>query len=86
MLASADTTAMPLRNLLVLALAGVGSAWQPAAGKIRGVNLGSLFVVEPWMAADAWSAMGCGGKAGGVRLHARAREGSTFAFGVPYVS
>ncbi|CAD6449029.1 fd732be6-2ce2-44fd-9039-4ab52b6fba1e [Sclerotinia trifoliorum] len=34
--------------------------WTPASGKIRGVNLGSLFVFEPWIAEDAWSAMGCG--------------------------
>jgi hypothetical protein len=35
--------------------------WLPASGKIRGVNLGSLFIVEPWMANDEWNAMGCGG-------------------------
>ncbi|PQE10600.1 Glucan endo-1,6-beta-glucosidase B protein [Rutstroemia sp. NJR-2017a WRK4] len=34
--------------------------WTPASGKIRGVNLGSLFVFEPWIAESAWSAMGCG--------------------------
>ncbi|KAH8651919.1 glycoside hydrolase superfamily [Tricladium varicosporioides] len=34
--------------------------WQPASGKIRGVNLGSLFVVEPWLASREWSNMGCG--------------------------
>jgi aryl-phospho-beta-D-glucosidase BglC (GH1 family) len=28
--------------------------------KIRGVNLGSLFIVEPWMAGQEWNAMGCG--------------------------
>lgn len=28
--------------------------------KIRGVNLGSLFIVEPWMARNEWAAMGCG--------------------------
>lgn len=37
------------------------NAWLPE-GKIRGVNLGGLFVVEPWMMQDEWSAMGCGGK------------------------
>ncbi|OJD33058.1 glucan endo-beta-glucosidase b [Diplodia corticola] len=31
-----------------------------ATSKIRGVNLGSQFVVEPWMAGDEWAAMGCG--------------------------
>lgn len=35
--------------------------WLPASGKIRGVNLGSLFVFEPWLAETAWSNMGCGG-------------------------
>lgn len=32
----------------------------PASGKIRGVNLGSMFVFEPWIADTAWSNMGCG--------------------------
>lgn len=31
-------------------------------GKIRGVNLGSQFVFEPWIAEKAWSDMGCGGQ------------------------
>lgn len=30
------------------------------AGKIRGVNLGSMFVIEPWMATSTWANMGCG--------------------------
>ena len=34
--------------------------WLPASGKIRGVNLGSLFVFEPWLAQTEWSNMGCG--------------------------
>ena len=34
--------------------------WEPGSGKIRGVNLGSMFIVEPWMAGDEWSSMGCG--------------------------
>lgn len=33
----------------------------PSFGKIRGVNLGSLFVLEPWMASNEWSQMGCSG-------------------------
>lgn len=28
--------------------------------KIRGVNLGSLFVFEPWLASKTWESMGCG--------------------------
>ncbi|KAF1963388.1 putative glucan endo-1,6-beta-glucosidase B [Byssothecium circinans] len=35
--------------------------FNPSFNKIRGVNVGSLFVVEPWMANDAWNKMGCGG-------------------------
>lgn len=31
-----------------------------ATSKIRGVNLGSQFIIEPWMARDEWAAMGCG--------------------------
>jgi aryl-phospho-beta-D-glucosidase BglC (GH1 family) len=34
--------------------------WLPASGKIRGVNMGSLFVFEPWLAETEWSNMGCG--------------------------
>lgn len=33
----------------------------PSSGKIRGVNLGSLFVVEPWMVPNEWSEIGCSG-------------------------
>ena len=36
--------------------------WLPASNKIRGVNLGSHFVIEPWMASMAWSNMGCSGQ------------------------
>nr|XP_036578203.1 endo-beta-1,6-glucanase [Colletotrichum truncatum]KAF6785404.1 endo-beta-1,6-glucanase [Colletotrichum truncatum] len=36
--------------------------WTPATGKIRGVNLGSLFVFEPWIAHVEWNNMGCGGQ------------------------
>ncbi|KAF2796530.1 glycoside hydrolase family 5 protein [Melanomma pulvis-pyrius CBS 109.77] len=32
-----------------------------AFNKIRGVNLGSLFIIEPWMASQEWAAMGCDG-------------------------
>ena len=35
--------------------------WLPGQIPIRGVNLGSQFIVEPWMANDEWNAMGCGG-------------------------
>ncbi|KAL4979632.1 glucan endo-1,6-beta-glucosidase B [Aspergillus desertorum] len=36
--------------------------WLPALNKIRGVNLGSHFVIEPWMANTAGTNMGCGGQ------------------------
>lgn len=37
------------------------TAWMPQGPeKIRGVNLGSQFIVEPWMASDEWNKMGCG--------------------------
>ncbi|KAH9890218.1 glycoside hydrolase family 5 protein [Xylariomycetidae sp. FL2044] len=62
--------------LLALACASMGNAipleasndstsrsrrWLPGADKIRGVNLGSQFIIEPWMATDEWNSMGCGG-------------------------
>jgi aryl-phospho-beta-D-glucosidase BglC (GH1 family) len=28
--------------------------------KVRGVNLGSLFIMEPWMVSNSWNSMGCG--------------------------
>lgn len=37
--------------------------WLQASGKVRGVNLGSLFVFEPWIAQTEWSNMGCAGQA-----------------------
>ena len=40
--------------------------WLPSSGTIRGVNLGSMFIVEPWMAATEWSDMGCGSYASEV--------------------
>lgn len=39
----------------------IANAWLPQ-GKVRGVNLGGLFIVEPWMMNDEWNAMGCGGQ------------------------
>lgn len=48
--------------LLAVAYAGLSHAWLPASGKIRGVSLGSQFVMEPWMANDEWNKMGCGGQ------------------------
>ncbi|GAA5829996.1 hypothetical protein JCM3766R1_006733 [Sporobolomyces carnicolor] len=36
------------------------TAWIPV-DKVRGVNLGSLFVIEPWMVPDTWNRMGCNG-------------------------
>lgn len=37
--------------------------WLSNNSPIRGVNLGSQFVMEPWMASDEWNSMGCGGQA-----------------------
>ncbi|KAE8393156.1 putative glucan endo-1,6-beta-glucosidase B [Aspergillus alliaceus] len=34
----------------------------PSDGKIRGVNLGTQFVFEPWIAMQAWSEIGCEGE------------------------
>jgi aryl-phospho-beta-D-glucosidase BglC (GH1 family) len=34
--------------------------FESSDGKIRGVNLGSQFVFEPWIAMQAWSELGCG--------------------------
>ncbi|GAA6014029.1 hypothetical protein JCM11491_003493 [Sporobolomyces phaffii] len=36
------------------------TAWFPV-DKVRGVNLGSWFLIEPWMIPETWNAMGCSG-------------------------
>lgn len=36
------------------------SRWLPCGGIVRGVNLGSQFIIEPWMAWDEFNSMGCG--------------------------
>lgn len=39
---------------------GVTPRWWTSSGKIRGVNLGSVFVYEPWIDSGEWNKMGCG--------------------------
>ena len=51
-----ETKNTTIPNLAV----GKGRAVLPTSGKIRGVNLGSMFIVEPWMASNEWATMGCG--------------------------
>lgn len=34
--------------------------WLPITDTVRGVNLGSQFIIEPWMTYDEFNAMGCG--------------------------
>ncbi|KAI5800166.1 glycoside hydrolase superfamily [Peziza echinospora] len=48
-------------GFLVLFLPLLGHAWLPTVDKIRGVNLGSLFISEPWMMDKEWARMGCKG-------------------------
>ncbi|KAG0570236.1 hypothetical protein KC19_6G146700 [Ceratodon purpureus] len=47
---------------LILCFLSVANAWLPNEDKIRGVNLGGLFIVEPWMMGDEWRSMGCDGR------------------------
>lgn len=44
----------------VAAFASVSHAWLPGH-KIRGVNVGTMFVFEPWMDHQEWSRIGCEG-------------------------
>lgn len=55
-----SSTKMTARFCLaaLAALAPIAHAWMPS-GKIRGVNLGNLFVYEPWLDSANWTAMGC---------------------------
>ncbi|KAI0415601.1 glycoside hydrolase family 5 protein [Xylaria grammica] len=39
----------------------VGRRWLLGDDKVRGVNLGSLFIIEEWFAKDEWASMGCKG-------------------------
>ncbi|KAF2973564.1 hypothetical protein GQX73_g69 [Xylaria multiplex] len=39
----------------------VSRRWLLGDDKIRGVNLGSLFIIEEWFAKDEWASMGCKG-------------------------
>lgn len=45
----------------VTVFASVTQAWLPSH-KIRGVNVGTMFVYEPWIDLDEWSRMGCSGE------------------------
>ena len=59
---------LPSAGKAVRALDGTNNfeARAPSGAKfqtgIRGVNLGSLFVFEPWIAEQEWSKIGCGGQ------------------------
>ncbi|KAH8924689.1 glycoside hydrolase family 5 protein [Atractiella rhizophila] len=44
----------------ILASKALGGSANIPQGIIRGVNLGGLFIVEPWMMGGEWSAIGCG--------------------------
>ncbi|KAL3491054.1 glucan endo-1,6-beta-glucosidase B [Aspergillus germanicus] len=41
---------------------GPTKRWLPSSGKIRGVNLGTHFIFEPWISSSVWSSLGCGGQ------------------------
>lgn len=41
---------------------GNDKRWLPASKKIRGVNLGSLFVYEPWIDSQEWAKTRCEGE------------------------
>lgn len=48
-----------MRLLLPLCLLWhLAAAWLPGH-KIRGVNLGTQFIFEPWISSDAWNDIGC---------------------------
>lgn len=64
-LSGAVTAWLPAeRNLFARSIAmGKGRSmkrFDANSTKIRGVNLGSLFIIEPWMSGNAWNDIGCG--------------------------
>ncbi|KAN0070042.1 Glycoside hydrolase superfamily [Elaphomyces granulatus] len=61
-LVARDGTNLFNRNVPVVDGSGV-KRWLPGVSKIRGVNLGSLFIIEPWMSNTTWNNMGCGDSA-----------------------
>ncbi|KAJ5791904.1 CAZyme family GH5 [Penicillium psychrosexuale] len=60
-LATLTNAWLPEENKSITAKDGT-NLFKSSNGKIRGVNLGSQFVFEPWIAESEWSDMGCGGK------------------------
>lgn len=61
-LATLSTAWMPIDKMMSQENSTISARWLPSSSKIRGVNLGSLFIIEPWMANDAWTSMGCSGQ------------------------
>jgi hypothetical protein len=69
--ASAATAWMPQQDKIITARDGTnlfarkepvaGRRWLSTTTPIRGVNLGSQFIFEPWIAQTNWKAMGCTG-------------------------
>lgn len=53
------TSILQYAALLAVTSLPASWAWLPPVDKIRGVNLGGLFVIEPWMQATSWSTIGC---------------------------
>lgn len=53
-----STAWLPWSNKNITSINGT-NLFEQTNGKIRGVNLASLFVLEPWMAPSEWSSMGC---------------------------
>lgn len=50
-------------NMFNVSGRSVEGRWLTTNGApLRGVNLGSLFVLEPWMASNTWTSMGCNGQ------------------------
>ncbi|CAL5875247.1 uncharacterized protein PFLUO_LOCUS9551 [Penicillium psychrofluorescens] len=50
---------LPQTNKQITSNSGT-NLFSSSNGKIRGVNLGSQFIFEPWLGESAWSDMGCG--------------------------
>lgn len=57
MMSKLTTTTAALAGLFVSS----AHAWLPDH-KLRGVNVGTLFVYEPWIDSQEWSNMGCSGQ------------------------
>ncbi|CAG9947752.1 unnamed protein product [Clonostachys rosea f. rosea IK726] len=61
LVAMAQAWTLDSRELIPEDGSSLTERWLPKASKVRGVNLGSQFIIEEWFTKDSWKNMGCYG-------------------------